>query len=261
MFQAPRTRIFRPPGCLGSSCGSLGKAAPKMGKRLKTATLVAFAGCLATAGVAIGANAVAIYGNSMNSSAKRSQVVQVSGRNCDRGGSQAALRVTVGTRTDECIYRTPVVGRDLEISATERLLSGTPRSIRKGMFLALNLRNGGGGMYQLAVFPLQRKFQLRKDLPDGTRKFLSVGKGVKRIRGINKATELRLRAFNLTGTRDKDDCRLLVFIGGKRFAVVTDDNAGPLKGRYASVSVGSSRSAAGAVASFDDLLVRVPSPF
>jgi hypothetical protein len=231
-----------------------------MGKCLKTAILVAVAGCLAMAGAAIGANSVAIYGNNMDSTAKRSEVVKVSGRSCNRGGSTQALRVTVGARTDECSYRTPVVGRDLEISATERLLSGTPRSVRNGIFLALNLRTGGG-KYQLAVFPLQQKFQLRKDLPDGTRKFLAHGTGIRRIRGVNKANELRLRAFNLTETRDKDDCRLLVFIGGKRFAVVTDEAAGPLKGRYAGVSVGSSRAAAGAVASFDDLLVRVPSPF
>lgn len=232
-----------------------------MRKRLKTAALVAVGGCLIGAGTAIAAKAVAVYGNNMDSTAKRSQIVKISGRSCERGGSTRALRVTVGRATRECIYRTPVVGRDLEISATERLLSGTPSSIRKGVFLALNLRTGGGGKYQLAVFPLQQKYQLRKDLPDGTRKFLGHGTGIKRIRGLNKANEMRLRAFNLTGTRDKDDCRLIVFIGGKRFAVVTDDQAGPLTGRYASVSVGSSRSAAGAVASFDDLLVRVPSPF
>ena len=232
-----------------------------MGKRLKTATLVAVAGCLATAAAAIAADAIAIYSNDMDTIARRAQIVKISGSRCERGGSPRALRVTVGKRTDECIYRTPVVGRDLEISATERLLSGTPRAIRKDVFLALDLRTGGGGKYQLAVFPLQRKFQLRKDLPDGTRSFLAVGKGVRRIHGINRANVLRLRAFNLTETRDKDDCRLLVFIGDKRLAVVTDDHAGPLKGRYAGISVGSSRTAGGAVASFDDLLVRVPSPY
>lgn len=238
-----------------------GTAALEMGKRLKTATLVAVLGSLAIASAAIGANAIAIYGNNLDSTAKRSQVVKTSGRSCDRGGSPRALRVTVGKRTDECIFRTPVVGRDLEIFGTARLLSGTPRPIRKRTFLALNLRTGGGGKYQLAVFPLQRKFQLRKDLPDGSRKFLAVGKRIRRIHGVNRANVLRLRAFNMTGTRDKDDCRLLVFIGDKRLAVVTDDHAGPLKGRYAGISVGSSRNAAGAVASFDDLLVRVPSPF
>lgn len=232
-----------------------------MRTRFTITFLVAVVACLATAGAAIAVKAIAIYANDMDSTAKRKQVVKSAGKNCDRGGSPIALRVTVGPRTDECIYRTPVVGRDVEIFATARLLSGTPRDIRKRTFLALNLRNGGGGKYQLAVFPLQRKFQLRKDLPDGTRKFLAVGKRIKRIHGINKANVMRLRAFNLERTRDKDDCRLLVYIGDKRLAVVTDDHAGPLRGRFASVSVGSSRNASGAVASFDDLVVRVPSPF
>ena len=232
-----------------------------MGRRFAITFLATAVACLATAGAALAVKAIAIYANNMGTTAKRAQVVKISGSNCDRGGSPIALRVTVGRRTDECIYRTPVVGRDVEIFATARLLSGTPRAIRKRTFLALNLRNGGGGKYQLAVFPRQRKFQLRKDLPDGTRKFLAVGKRIKRIHGINKANKMRLRAFNLERTRDKDDCRLLVYIGDKRLAVVTDDHAGPLRGRFASMSVGSSKNDAGAVASFDDVLVRVPSPF
>ena len=232
-----------------------------MGRRFTITFLAAALACLATAGSAFAVKAIAIYANSLGSTAKRAQIVKIAGTNCDRGGSPIALRVTVGPRTDECIYRTPVVGRDVEIFATARLLSGTPRALRKQTFLALNLRNGGGGKYQLAVFPLQRKFQLRKDLPDGTRKFLAVGKGIKRIHGINKANNLRLRAFNLERTNDKDDCRLLVYIGDKRLAVVTDDHAGPLRGRYASMSVGSSKNASGATASFDDVVVRVPSPF
>lgn len=229
-----------------------------MRKRLPIA-LLAVAGCLTLVATAVGA--VGIYRNDMDTTSRRAQIVKLSGRNCDRGGSPGALRTEVGKRTEECIYRTPVVGRDLEIAATVRLLSGTPRGIRRGMFLAVNLRNGGGGMYQLAIFPLQKKFQLRKELPDGTRKFLAVGKNIRRIKGTNRATEVRLRAFNLTETRDDDDCRLLVHIGDKRLAVLTDENAGSLRGRFASVSVGSARNANGAVASFDDVVVRVPSPF
>jgi hypothetical protein len=229
-----------------------------MRKRLPIA-LLAVAACLTPAVTAVGA--VGIYRNDMETNSRRAQMVKLSGRSCERGGSPRALKTELGRRTEECIYRTPVVGRDLEIGATVRLLSGTPREMRQRMFLAVNLRNGGGGKYQLAVFPLQKKFQLRKELPDGTRRFLAVGKNIRRIKGTNRATEVRLRAFNLTETRDNDDCRLLVHVGDKRLAVVTDDNAGSLRGRYASVSVGSARSADGAVASFDDVVVRVPSPF
>ena len=232
-----------------------------MRHRFSIAFIVSAGACLALAGVAVAVSAVAIYSNNMDSAKKRAQIVKLSGRNCDRGGSPRALKVEVGRATEECSYRTPVVGRDVEIFTTARLLSGTPKAIRKRIFVALDLRAGGGAKYQLAVFPLQRKFQLRKDLPGGQREFLAIGKRIKRIRGTNRAIRLRLRAFNLTRTRDKDDARLLVFIGDKRFAVVTDRDAGPLQGRYAGLSVGSRRSASGAVASFDDVLVRVPDPF
>jgi hypothetical protein len=232
-----------------------------MARRLASTLAAALLGALVLAVSAYGVKAVAIYKNDMDSGAKRAQVLKVSGRNCDRGGSKRALRVEIGRRTGECAYRTPVVGRDVEIFATERLLSGTPREMRKRMFLAVNLRTGGGARYQLAVFPLQRKYQLRKDLPGGEREFLAVGKNIRRIKGINKANVLRLRAFNLEGTDDNDDCRLLVFVNGKRMAVVTDPGAGPLQGRFSGVSFGSAKPAAGATASFDEVLVRVPSPF
>lgn len=232
-----------------------------MRKRLTIYLLCATFGALAIAASALAAGVVGIYGNNMDSVAKRKQIAKVSGRVCQRGGSSAAFKVALGKRTEECIYRTPVVGRDTEISATARLLSGTPRDIRKRTFVALNLRTGGGGKYQLAVFPRLRKFQLRKDSPDGTRKFLAIGKGIKRIHGINQANLLRLRAFNREDTQPKGDVRLTVFIGGKRLAVVTDATGGDLQGRYAGFSVGSSKNAPGAVGSFDDVAVRVPSPF
>jgi len=210
---------------------------------------------------AVVAQTIGIYRNNMSSPGKRGQVVKLRGAACERGGSQRALRVQIGTRTSECAFRTQVVGRDLEILATERLLRGTPKRIRNRTFLMLELRAGAGGGYQLRVFPMQRKYQLVKAEPGGERSFLAIGKGVRRIRGIDKANKLRLRAFNLTHTRDPDDARLLVFIGDKRFANVVDPSAGPLRGRFAGVGVGSSRNANGAVASFDNIAVRVPNPF
>ena len=231
-----------------------------MRRKLTFATLAALAGLLCVASAAMAVRAIGVYSNDMETTAKRGQLLKLSGRNCDRGGSEIALKVEIGERTKECAYRTPVVGRDLEIVATERLLSGTPEARRRGAFLSLSLRSGGGSRYQLLVFPLQRKYQLRK-VTDGEVEFLAVGKQINRIQGLNKANQLRLRAFNLLDTRDKDDCRLLVYVNGKRFAVVTDRGAGPLRGRFVSISAGAGRNAGGVIASFDDVAVRVPSPF
>lgn len=233
-----------------------------MPRKLPTILLAAVAAALLVAGTAGAVRGFTIYGNDMATAAKKSQIRPSSGRNCDRGGSAEALKVEVGERTRECVYRTPVIGRDVEILATARLLSGTPREIRPRMFLSVNLRHDEGmGRYQLRVFPRQRKYQLLKVVPGQDIRFLAVGKRISAIQGINKANKLRLRAFNLVGTRDKDDCRLLVYVNGKRLAVVVDKRSGGLQGRETSFSLGSRRIGRGAIGSFDNVKIRIPRPF
>ena len=171
------------------------------------------------------------------------------------------MRVVVGKGTGECAYRTPVIGRDLEVAAIGRLLDGTPKPVQRKAFLAVNARTGGAGAgYQLAVFPLQGKAQLRKVLSDGRIEYLHVEKGV-RTKGLNRANELRLRAFNLTSGPEKGSCRILAYVGGQLVADVTDAAAGELEGRASGFSLGAVGSAKGAMGSFDDVVVRVPSPF
>jgi hypothetical protein len=221
------------------------------------ATLLAATVFASTAGAAL----VGIYRNSMESKAQLGEILKLAGRSCDRAGTGHALRVTVGKRTEECSYRTPVFGRDLEIAATARLLSSTPKSLQKSTFLALNLRSGGGARYQFAVYPLQRKTQLRKVRSDGTVEYLDVEKNLSTVRGLDKANELRLRAFNITEGAEKGDCRILAFVGGKRVSNVVDEGAGDLTGEASGFSVGSAKVAKGAQASFDNVVVRLPSPF
>ncbi|MFN8161013.1 MAG: hypothetical protein U0R52_08250 [Solirubrobacterales bacterium] len=229
---------------------------------MSLAALAAFAIVLTVAGAAWASSAIGIYRNPMETVSQRAQMLKLSGANCTRGGGTVALRVSVGKRTEECSYSTPVVGRDLEIWTTARLLSGTPRAIRKRVYLAANLRSGGGGRYQLAMFPTRRKIQLRKVLPNGSIRYLKVVKGLKRIRNkINNANEVRLRAFNVTSGPNKGGCRLVVYLNGRKTVAVTDPKGGELDGRFSGFSVGSRKSARGAVASFDDVVVRVPTPF
>ncbi len=208
-----------------------------------------------------GAELIGVYRNPMESTAQRADAVKLSGESCARGGSEHAFRIVIGKRTEECSYRTPVIGRDLEISATLRLLSKTPEALRKKSFLALTLRAGGGAHYQLAVFPLQRKAQLRKTFEDGTVTFLRIAKNLRAAKGVNKANKLRLRAFNVTSGPDKGDCRLLGYVGNQLVAEYTDHAAGDLQGRASGFAVGATTNAKGAVGSVDDVVVRVPSPF
>ena len=218
----------------------------------------------ATLVLAAGASAslIPIYRNGMESKAQRGQLLKLLGERCSRGGSEHAIRIFVGKHTNECAYRTPVIGRDLEIAATERLLSETPKKIQHRAFLAVNLRAGeGGARYQLAVYPMQHKVQLRKTQVDGKVKYLEIKKNVSGVQGIDRANELRLRAFNVTSGPEKGTCRLLAFVGGEQVANVTDEQVGELQGRTSGVSVGASDNAKGTVATFDNVAVRTPNPF
>jgi hypothetical protein len=208
----------------------------------------------------VGAAMIGIYRNGMETTAQRAQLIKLAGASCARGGSEATLRVTLGEATDACSYRTPVIGRDLEISATERLLSGTPKGAQQKAYLALELRAGAGAKYQLLVFPLQRKAQLIKVTGAGS-EYLAIEKDLKTVMGVNKANALKLRAINVRSGPERGQAKLFAYVGGALVAEATDAAAGELTGGAAAVAIGASKSGNGVIGSIDDVVVRVPSPF
>jgi hypothetical protein len=203
-----------------------------------------------------GAAMIGIYRNGMETTAQRAQLVKLSGASCTRGGSEGALRIAIGKATDACSYRTPVLGRNLEISATERLLSGTPTALQKKAYLALELRAGGGAKYQMLAFPLQRKVQLVKVTSTGS-EYLAIQKDVKDLMGINKANALRLRVLKPA----KGQAQLTAYVAGNVVTEATDEMAGDLTGSASAVAVGSVSGGNGIIASIDDVVVRVPVDF
>jgi hypothetical protein len=203
---------------------------------------------------------VGIYRNSMDSTAQRAQLIKLAGRACARGGSEEALRIKVGKQTDACAYRTPVLGRDLEIAATERLLSGTPKALQRKAYLGVELRAGAGAKYQMLAFPLQRKVQLIKVTAEGT-EYLAIEKDVATVMGINKANTLRLRAINTRSGPEQGQSKLFGYLGRDLVVEAIDEGAGALTGRASAITVGAPNNANGVIASVDDVVVRVPSPF
>jgi hypothetical protein len=210
-----------------------------------------------------GAALIGVYRNSMENKGQLAQIFKLSGERCARGGSEGAFSITIGKATKECSYRTPVLGRDLEIGATMRLLSKpqVPKSVQRSLYLALDLRAGGGARYQLAVYPLQDKAQIRKVRADGSIEYLDIEKEVAGIGAAEKPNQLRLRAFNITTGEEKGSCQLLAYVGGQQVAEAIDPNAGELSGRASGFSLGSAKVAKGAGATVDDVIVRVPSPY
>jgi hypothetical protein len=212
--------------------------------------LVALVVC-ASAGAAM----VAIYRNALDTTAQRAEILKLTGRSCARGGSEATLKVTVGKQTEECVYRTPVVGRNLEIAATERLLTGTPAGVAKKAFLGLILRAGGGAKYELRVFPGQKKTQLVKTTNEGGIEYLAIEKKVAAVKGLNEANVLRLRVEGAKG-----QVKVIGYLGPEVVGEATDEGA-EVEGESSAVSVGAPTNGSGAVASFDAIVVRTPVRF
>jgi hypothetical protein len=229
-----------------------------MRRPLWIAIPLAILGSVAAAALALGAT-IPIYSNQMSTAGSRGQLVRIIGGHCSRGGAAGALKVTVGKGTRECKLRTPVVGSNLDITATARLSPGTPSDIQARVFVAVGLRSGNDGQYQLAVFPRKGTYQLRRDVPpDGDRTLLAKGKS-KAVKGVGMANKLRLQVFSTPG----GEARVAAFVNGRKLPSVLDSasTAAELTGRLSTVSVGSAKAAESASGSFDDLTVAVPDPF
>jgi hypothetical protein len=238
-----------------------------MKTRLAAFPIVALVALVVCAGA--GAAMVAIYRNALDTTAQRSEMLKLTGRGCARGGSEDTLKVTVGKRTEECVYRTPVLGRNLEIAATERLLTGTPAAVVKKAFLGLILRAGGGSKYELRVFPGQKKAQLVKMTKEGGIEYLAIMKKVAAVKGLNEANVLRLK---VEGAKGK--VKLTGYLGPEVVAEATDEGAvledgegtagtegTGVEGESSAVSVGAPTNGVGAIATFDAIVVRTPVSF
>jgi hypothetical protein len=232
--------------------------------RTKTVAL----GLLASAVVSISfadaaaAQSVPIYENGLKSVNARSQIVTRSPGNCKRGGSEVALRVTVGKQTKACNFGVPVVGRDVELTATGRIFKSIPSQLKKSIFLGANVRQGrDGSQYQLAVFPSGRRFQIRKILPNGSLRVLKGGRNVASIRAFSEANRISLRAYNGVAGLPASSARLVAFVNGKVVGVADDARGNELKGRDSGFSIASGRNATGAAGSFSTVVVRIPNPF
>ena len=209
-----------------------------------------------------GAALIGIYRNPMENKGQLAQILKLSGERCARGGSEGAFTITIGKATKECSYRTPVLGRDLEIGGDDAPAQQpqTPKSVQRSVYLALDLRAGGGARYQLAVYPLQRKAQLRKFLHRRHVEYLEIEKDVQADEGHQRsqpAAAARLQRHLRprkgpcrSSPSSAASCRRSHRPGGGR----TEGRASRLLGRR-----GQERQGRGG--SVDDVVVRVPNPF
>jgi hypothetical protein len=223
-------------------------------KLILTAVLASAVG-LFVVGSASGAF-VAIYRNALETTTQRAEVRKLAGKSCARGGGQTSLKVTVGKLTEECAYSTPVLGSDLEIAATGRIVTGTPEAVAKKAFLGLQLRAGGGAKVELRVFPGQKKVQLVKIAEEGLH-YLAIKKNVPGVQEPAKANVLRLRVLEeAAGT-----CTISGYLAGELAVEATDEDCGELDGEATALSAGAPNNGSGLIAGFEAIVVRTPVNF
>jgi hypothetical protein len=228
-----------------------------MKAKLVIATVSLLALGLVATGAASGAF-VAIYRNALETTAQRSEVVNLSGKSCTRGGGKTTLLVTVGKLTEECAYKTPVVGSDLEIAATGQVNPVTPPAVAKKAFLGLQLRAGGGGKLELRVFPAQKKAQIARITKEGI-KFLAVKKNIVSLKEA-KSVVLRLRVVSGAGEA-AGACKIGGYLAGELVVEAEDPACGELEGESTALSAGAPDNGSGLVASFAAIVVRTPVRF
>jgi hypothetical protein len=228
-----------------------------MKAKLILATVLVAALALVAVASASGAF-VAIYRNALETTAQRSEVLKLAGKSCTRGGGQTSLKITVGKLTEECAYRTPVIGSDLEIAATGRIISGTPPAVTKKAFLGLQLRVGGGGKLELRVFPSQKKVQLVKVVEEGLH-YLAIEKNVKAVQAPEKANVLRLRVVEAAG-EEAGTCKLGGYLGGEQ-VIEASAPCAEIDGEMTALSAGAPNNGSGLIAGFEAIVVRTPVRF
>ena len=225
-------------------------------KILLATTVFAVVG-LVLAGVASAAF-VAIYRNALETTAQRSEVTKLAGKECTRGGGKTSLLVTVGKLTEECAYSTPVVGSNLEIAATGSINPATPPKVAKKAFLALQLRAGGGGKLELRVFPAQQKAQIARVTEEGI-KYLAIKKNIVSLKEA-KAVVLRLRVIESSGEA-AGTCKIGGYLSGELVVEAEDPACGELEGESTGLAAGATNNGVGVVAAFSAIVVRVPVRF
>ncbi|MBS1890280.1 MAG: hypothetical protein JST59_03240 [Actinobacteria bacterium] len=229
-------------------------------RKAKLVLAAVLACALALVAVASASGAfVAIYRNALETTAQRSEILKVAGKECSRGGAQTSLQITVGKLTEECAYRTPVIGSDLEIAATGRIAAGTTPAVAKKAFLGMQLRVGGGNKLEFRVFPAQKKVQLVKVTEEGIR-YLAIKKNVKAVQPAEKPNVLRLRV--ISGAKEEaGTCKIGGYLGGEAVIEASDETCSEMDGEMTALSAGAPNNGSGLIATFEAIVVRTPVRF
>lgn len=198
--------------------------------------------------------AVKVYSNGF-SDREDSKELRIAGKGCDKDWDSENDRLVVEAKEGPatCRLKVPVQGDtpqpDHALEATAKLEGSTPKSVAKGTYIAISVRDGAGGRYELRIYPQLGRYELRRE-PEGGG-FPVEG----RDEAVGKPGErnaLRLEAI-LGSVKAK--------VNAKRIGPVLDPDAEDIEGRRMTMVLGVEKRTKDPVSAwFDDVAVQVPTP-
>lgn len=181
--------------------------------------------------------------------------LDLSGKGCkaELRGNKGQLGVTTDEGGSRCRLRLPVLADgtkpDQIVQVDGKLLPKTDEKVRNKVYLAITVREGAGGYYELRVYPEKREYSLvRRPTDEG----FPVTDRDNKIGRTGDKNRLAIRAIG-------NDVSAKV--NKTAIPAVTDPAPDDLKGTRISIVLGQEGgSNDGAAVWFSDLSVRVPKP-
>ena len=249
--------------------------------RTKLTATVALVVALAGGALAHGATVpIAIY--SFATQADVAAFQRQAGAKCTKKWQQMkSMAVTVGTGTNTCAFQTTVVsdssdpGADMDVSATVALGAATPPKLLPKAFVGVAARSSETAGYEFRIRPAAQTWQLFRD-PKGTPgpvlfrsgkgAFIKTGKPVKTqatpkkpAKQASTTNAISLQVFD-NGTTTTT---VTGVINGRSVINFADTGTDQPDGRRSVIVTGVKGAAPGpgVVGVFDNVAIKVPSPF
>jgi hypothetical protein len=181
---------------------------------------------------------------------------KVKGTKCSRKPLAGAMNIKLGADTAECAYRSSVIADStdtspsVDVSANATYSAKTPTTLKNKLYVGVLTRASANEHYELRVIPAKQRWIVFRD-PAGSG-------GETALKSGAEPNALRLRTFAISG-----GVSVIAQINNQTIYSAIDSAPQPPAGRYNELSVGSKTGAAapGMVGVFDDVSIRVPSPF
>jgi hypothetical protein len=234
--------------------------------RTKLIALIVLCAAIATATVAQAAPVtIALY--SFETAGDVAAFQKARAGKCEKKWQQMKqMAIQVGAGTNSCVFSSSVAGdstdplSDMDVASAANLGAGVGKKLQKKAYVGVGARQSETSGWEFRIRPGAQTWQLFRD-PKGAAPsvLLRSGKG-RFIKGAGKKpNQLSLRTFDFS----TPTTTITAIINGKTVASLTDAAADSPDGRRSVVLTGvkGSGSGGGVVGIFDNVAIRVPSPF